>query len=124
MARVTPRSHENTRDPHVRSLICVFFRYGSGTNLEEVDLHRAVAQVEHDGALCAEPVAQVGQPRELVSVTWRYVSACFQQVLTHVVPEILQQRDLKDRRRKNKTSQNGEDFSDDYRKWVSDRAAW
>lgn len=70
------------------------------TNLEEVDLHRAVAQVEHDGALRAEPVAQVGQACEFVSVTRRYVSTRLQQVLAHVVPEILQQSDLKDRRKR------------------------
>lgn len=69
----------------------------NSTNLEEVDLHSAVAEVEHDGALRAEPVAQVGQACELVPVTRRYVSACFQQVLAHVVPEVLQQRDLKER---------------------------
>lgn len=56
--------------------------------------------MEHDGALRAEPVAQVGQARELVSVARRDVSTRLQQVLAHVVPEILQQSDLKDQRGK------------------------
>ena len=63
-------------------------------DLEEVDLHAAVAEVQHNGALGAEPVAQEGQARQLVSVPRRDVGARLQQVLTHVVPEVLQQRDL------------------------------
>lgn len=67
---------------------------GVTSDLEEVDLHGAVAEVQHDGALSAEPVAQEGQAGELVAVPRRDVGARLQQVLTHVVTEVLQQRDL------------------------------
>lgn len=71
-------------------------RYASArSNLEEVDLHGAVAEVQHDGALGAEPQGQVGQPRQLVTLPWRHVGARLQQVLAHVVAEVLQQGDLR-----------------------------
>lgn len=64
------------------------------THLEEVDLHAAVAQVQDDGAARAEPGAQVGQPGQLIPFPRRDVGTRLQQVLAHVVPEILEEGDL------------------------------
>lgn len=64
------------------------------THLEEVDLNRAVGQVQHDGALGSEPDGEVRQPRQLVALPPRDVGAGLQQVLAHVVAEVLQQRYL------------------------------
>lgn len=63
-------------------------------HLEEVDLHTAVAEVQHDGAAGAEPGAQVGQPGQLVAFPGRDVGPRLQQVLAHVVPEVLEEGDL------------------------------
>ena len=67
-----------------------------GSYLEEVYLHGAVAEVQDDGALGSEPVAEVGEPSQLVTVTPRHVSPRLQQALTHVVTEIFQQGDLEE----------------------------
>lgn len=69
-------------------------REGGGEYLEEVDLHGTVGEVEDDGRLGSEPVAEVRQTGQLVSVTRRDVGARLQKVLRHVVTEVLQQRDL------------------------------
>lgn len=63
-------------------------------NLEEVDLNSAVAEVQDDGALGSEPEGEVGQSGQLVPFPPRNVGAGLQQVLTHVIAEIFQQRDL------------------------------
>ena len=63
-------------------------------HLEEVNLHGAVGEVQHDGALGPEPVAEVGQARQLVPVTAHHVCPRLHQVLAHIVTEVLQQRDL------------------------------
>ena len=60
------------------------------SDLEEVDLHGAVGEVQHDGAAGAEPVREVGQASQLVAVTPRHVGAGLQQVLAHVVTEVLE----------------------------------
>lgn len=67
----------------------------TAAHLEEVDLHGAVAEVQHDGGLCPEPVSQKRQACELVTVTGSDVHPRLEQVLTHEVPEILQQSDLR-----------------------------
>lgn len=72
------------------------------SHLEEVDLNGAVAQVQDDGALGSEPEREIGQPRQLVSFPPRDVGASLQQVLTHVVAEILQQRYLQVKRKRPK----------------------
>lgn len=64
-------------------------------HLEEVDLHSSVAEVQHDGALCAEPVAKVRQSGELIAVPGSDVCPGFQQVLAHVIPEILEEGNLR-----------------------------
>jgi len=66
------------------------------SDLEEVHLHGAVGEVQHDGAARAEPEREVGQARQLVAVTPRHVGAGLQQVLAHVVAEVLEQCDLRD----------------------------
>lgn len=64
------------------------------SNLEEVDLDRAVAEVQDDGALCSKPQREVRQPRQLVPFPPRHVGAGLQQVFAHVVTEVLKQRYL------------------------------
>lgn len=78
---------ERTREPRRSGSI-------SRPHLEEVDLHGAVGEVQHDGALGSEPDGQVRQPRQLVALPPRDVGARLQQVLAHVVAEVLEQRDL------------------------------
>lgn len=63
---------------------------GAEAHLEEVDLHSAVAEEQDDGAAGAEPGAEVGQPCQLVPFPRRDVGACLQQVLAHVVAEVLE----------------------------------
>lgn len=64
-------------------------------HLEEVDLHGSVAKVQHDGALRAEPVTEVRQPGELISVPGSDVCPGLQQVLAHVISKILKEGNLK-----------------------------
>lgn len=59
-------------------------------HLEEVDLHSAITEVQDDGTAGPEPVPQVGQAGQLVPFPGRDVCPCLQQVLTHVIPEVLQ----------------------------------
>lgn len=54
--------------------------------------------MQHDGALGSEPHGKVGQPRQLVALPPRDVGARLQQVLAHVVAEVLEQRDLRGER--------------------------
>lgn len=63
-------------------------------HLEEVDLHTAITEVQDDGAAGAEPGPQVGEPGQLVTFPRRDVGARLQQVLAHVVSEVLQEGDL------------------------------
>lgn len=63
-------------------------------HLEEIDLHTAIAEVQDDGTAGAKPGAQVGQPGQLVTFPGRDIGPCLQQVLAHVVPEILKEGDL------------------------------
>lgn len=65
------------------------------SNLEEVDLNCAVAEVQNDGALCSEPEGEVRQPGQLISFPPCHVGTGFQEVLAHVVAEVFQQRYLK-----------------------------
>lgn len=81
-------NEQNARESQWRS------RSGCGPHLEEVDLNCAVGQVQHDGALGSEPDGEVRQPRQLVALPPRDVGAGLQQVLAHVVAEVLQQRYL------------------------------
>lgn len=69
------------------------------SHLEEVDLDGAIAQVQDDGALGSEPEGEIGQSRQLVSLPPRHVGAGLQQVLTHVIAEIFQQRYLQVRQK-------------------------
>lgn len=71
------------------------------TNLEEVDLNGAVAQVQDDGAFGSEPQGEVRQPRQLVPVPSRHVGPGFQQVLAHVVAKVFQQGYLQHKSFKN-----------------------
>lgn len=64
------------------------------SNLEKVDLNGAVGEVQDDGALGSEPEGKVRQPCQLVSFSPRNVGAGLQQVLTHIIAEIFQQRYL------------------------------
>lgn len=82
-------------NPDASCLVQAKRNNGSFTHLEEVDLEGAVAEMQHDGALGAKPVAEVRQAGELVPVAGCYVGARFQQVFAHVVPEIPQECDLK-----------------------------
>lgn len=66
-------------------------RAGRKAHLKEVDLNCAVGEVQDDGALGSEPQGEVRQSRQLVSFPPGDVGARFQQVLAHVVAEILQQ---------------------------------
>lgn len=68
-------------------------------NLEEVDLHGAVGEVQDDGALGSEPKGEVRQTCQLVSFPPCDVGASLQQVLAHVVAEIFQQRYLQGEKR-------------------------
>lgn len=61
------------------------------SNLEEVDLNCAVAEVQNDGTLCSEPKGEVRQPGQLISFPPCHVGASFQQVLAHVIAEVFQQ---------------------------------
>lgn len=61
------------------------------SNLEEVDLNGAVTEVQDDGTFGPEPQGEVRQPRQLISVPSRHVGPRFQQVLAHVVAEVLQE---------------------------------
>lgn len=63
-------------------------------HLEEVDLHTAITEVQDDGTAGTEPGPQVGEPGQLVAFPRRDVGARLQQVLAHVVSEILQEGDL------------------------------
>uniref|UniRef100_A0A0E9WZ70 Uncharacterized protein n=1 Tax=Anguilla anguilla TaxID=7936 RepID=A0A0E9WZ70_ANGAN len=81
LVNVRHRSHKRAQDQ-----FCVI--------LEEVDLHCAIAEVKHDGALGAEPVTKVGQARQLIAVPRGDVGSSLQQVLTHVVTEVFEQSDL------------------------------
>lgn len=67
---------------------------GGGPHLEEVDLHSAVGEVQHDGALGSEPDGQVRQPRQLVALPPCNVGARLQQMLAHVIAKVFEQRDL------------------------------
>ena len=60
------------------------------SDLEEVDLHSAVGEVQHDGTAGAEPVREVGQASQLIPVASCHVGAGLQQVLAHVVTEVLE----------------------------------
>lgn len=51
--------------------------------------------MQHDGALRAEPVAKVRQSGELIAVPGSDVCPGFQQVLAHVIPEILEEGNLR-----------------------------
>lgn len=64
------------------------------SNLKEVDLNSAVREVQDDGTFCPEPEGEIRQPCQLVSFPPRYVRAGLQQVLTHVIAEVFQQRYL------------------------------
>lgn len=70
------------------------------SHLEEVDLNGPVGQVQHDGALGAEPQGEIRQTCELVSFTPRNVGTGLQQVLAHVIAEIFQQRYLQREKKK------------------------
>ena len=63
-------------------------------HLEEVDLHTAITEVQDDGTAGAEPGPQVGEPGQLVTFPRCDVGTRLQQVLTHVVSEVLQEGDL------------------------------
>lgn len=69
------------------------------SHLEEVDLNGSVGQVQHDGALGAEPQGEIRQTCELVSFTPRNVGTGLQQVLAHVIAEIFQQGYLQGKRK-------------------------
>lgn len=66
----------------------VCFESGGWAHLEEVDLNGAVGEVQDDGALGSEPEGKVRQPCQLVSFSSRNVCTSFQQMFTHVIPEI------------------------------------
>lgn len=68
------------------------------SNLEEVDLNSAVREVQHDGAFCPEPQGEIWQPCQLISFPPCYVRASLQQVFTHVIAEVFQQRYLQEER--------------------------
>ena len=65
-----------------------------GVVLEEVDLHGAVSEVHHHGPAGPEPGLQGGDTRQLVLLPHLHVGARLQEVLLHVVPEVVQQLHL------------------------------
>ena len=65
-----------------------------GVVLEEVDLHGAVGQVHHHSSAGPEPGLQGGDPGQLVLLPHLHVGARLQQMLLHVVPEVVQQLHL------------------------------
>ena len=65
-----------------------------GVVLEEVDLDGAVGEVHHHSSAGPEPGLQGGDPGQLVLLPHLHVGARLQQVLLHVVPEVVQQLHL------------------------------
>ena len=68
-----------------------------GVVLEEIDLHGAVGEVHDDGPAGAEPGLEGGDPGELVLLPHLHVGPGLQQVLLHVVTEIVQEFHLQNR---------------------------
>ena len=62
--------------------------------LEEVDLDGPVGEVHHHGPAGPEPGLEGGDTRQLVLLPHLHVGPGLQQVLLHVVPEVVQQLHL------------------------------
>ena len=65
-----------------------------GVVLEEVDLDGAVGEVHHHSSAGPEPGLQGGDPGQLILLPHLHVGARLQQVLLHVVPEVVQELHL------------------------------
>ena len=65
-----------------------------GVVLEEVDLHGAVSEVHHHGPASSEPGLEGGNTGELVLLPDLHVGPGLEEVLLHVVPEVVQQLPL------------------------------
>ena len=61
---------------------------------EEVYLHRPVGEVHHYSSAGSEPGLECGDTRQLVLLPHLHVSPGLEQVLLHVVPEVVQELHL------------------------------